>query len=168
MTEHPVPALPVHTYNFPGSYLVTLVVNDGIQDSAPMIGTRSFAMVWISAQTQQFPFNGFFAPVSNLPVVNVANAGSAIPVKFSLSGDRGLDIFASGYPKSQQVPCDSTAQVDGIDETVTAGGSSLAYDAGTDQYIYVWKTDKAWRGTCRTLVVRLKDGSDHFAKFRFK
>ena len=161
-------SVPVHTYNFPGSYFVTLIVNDGTQDSAPMIGTRSFAMVWVSAATLQFPFNGFFAPVDNLPVLNVATAGSAIPVKFSLGGDRGLNIFAAGYPKSQQVPCDSTATVSGIDVTVTAGGSSLAYDAGADQYIYVWKTEKAWKSTCRMLVVRLKDGSDHFAKFRFK
>ena len=24
-------------------------------------------------------------------------------------------------------------------------------DAATDQYNYVWKTDKAWAGTCRQL-----------------
>lgn len=28
--------------------------------------------------------------------------------------------------------------------------------------------DKAWKGTCRILVVRLSDGTDHVAKFRFK
>jgi hypothetical protein len=33
--------------------------------------------------------------------------------------------------------------------TATAGDSGLSYDAATDQYTYVWKTDKTWSGTCR-------------------
>jgi hypothetical protein len=59
----------------------------------------------------------------------MVKAGSAVPVKFSLSGDQGLNIFEAGYPKSQQIACDSTATVDGIEQTVTAGSSSLSYDA---------------------------------------
>jgi hypothetical protein len=51
---------------------------------------------------------------------------------------------------------------------LTAGGSSLSYDAVSDRYNYVWKTNKAWKGTCRILLVKLNDGTDHFAKFRFK
>jgi hypothetical protein len=42
--------------------------------------------------------------VDNLPVLNKANAGQAIPVMFSLGGNKGLDIFAAGYPKSQVIP----------------------------------------------------------------
>jgi len=76
-----------------------------------------------------YNFSGFFRPVDNLPVLNVAKAGSAIPVKFSLDGYQGLGIFAPGYPRSVVIPCDSTALLDGIEETVNAGGSSLNYDA---------------------------------------
>ena len=36
------------------------------------------------------------------------------------------------------------------------------------QYVYVWKTDKAWSGTCRQLVVKLSDNTEHRANFRFK
>lgn len=115
-----------------------------------------------------YSFTGFFQPVDNLPVFNVVNAGRAIPVKFSLGGDQGLNIFEAGYPKSQQIACDSTALVDGIEETVTAGSSSLSYDPSTDQYTYVWKTAKAWAGTCRQLVVKLNDGTFHRANFKFK
>jgi hypothetical protein len=50
---------------------------------------------------------------------------------------------------------------------VTAGSSSLSYDATTDQYVYVWKTDKAWANTCRQLMVTLDDGSVHTAEFKF-
>lgn len=98
----------------------------------------------------------------------MVKAGSAVPVKFSLSGDQGLNIFEAGYPKSQQIACDSTATVDGIEQTVTAGSSSLSYDATTDTYTYVWKTEKAWAGTCRQLVVKLNDGTFHRANFKFK
>jgi hypothetical protein len=110
----------------------------------------------------------FFPPVDILPMWNVAKAGSAIPVKFSLSGYQGPDIFATGYPKSSVITCDLAAPVDGIESTVTAGGSSLNYDATTDQYIYVWKTNKAWAGSCRQLVVELIDGTSHVANFTFK
>ena len=36
-----------------------------------------------------------------------------------------------------------------------------------DQYTYVWKTNKAWAGTCRQLVVKLDDGTYHRANFNF-
>ncbi|HUG10852.1 MAG TPA: PxKF domain-containing protein, partial [Opitutaceae bacterium] len=66
-------------------------------------------------------FAGFFAPVDNPPIQNTVKAGAAVPVKFSLGGDYGLSIFASGYPVSQSVACESGAPSDAIDETVTAG-----------------------------------------------
>jgi hypothetical protein len=116
----------------------------------------------------QYPFKGFFAPVNNEPVLNTAKAGSAIPVKFSLTGNQGLDIFVdASYPKSQTIACDASAPADGIESTVTAGGSSLNYDAGGDQYTYVWKTDSSWTGTCRALVMKMKDGTVHHAVFKF-
>jgi Thrombospondin type 3 repeat len=115
-----------------------------------------------------YSFAGFFAPVDNLPTVNVAKAGSAIPIKFSLGGDRGLDVLADGYPRSQQVPCDSSAPVHGIEESVNAGASSLTYDGTTGRYNYVWKTEKAWARTCREFVLKLADGSTHQAMFSFR
>jgi probable HAF family extracellular repeat protein len=113
-----------------------------------------------------YDFSGFFAPVDNPPTVNTVNAGRAIPVKFSLSGDQGLGVIEEGYPKSQQVPCDAADPVDGIEETTTAGASGLTYDAASDEYTYVWKTDKAWTG-CRQLVLKLDDGTVHRANFNF-
>jgi HYR domain len=105
-----------------------------------------------------YSFGGFFQPIDN-GVLNKAKAGSAIPVKFSLSGDQGLNIFMSGYPTSAQVSCGNTATADLVEETVTAGQSTLNYDATSGQYIYVWKTQSAWGNSCRTLTVKLKDGT---------
>ncbi len=113
-------------------------------------------------------FSGFVQPVDNPPSLNSVKAGSAVPVKFSLGGNRGLNIFAAGFPASGAVPCSATVAVDEIESTVTAGGSSLTYDPTTDQYTYVWKTDNAWAGQCRQLVVRLDDGSSHVANFKLR
>ena len=124
-----------------------------------------------------YDFAGFFSPVDNPDVAtNKAKAGSSIPVKFSLGGDMGLGIFATGtdannntftYPTSSAMRCDSTDGLDAIEETVTTGGSSLSYDPSLDRYTYVWKTNRAWAGTCRQLVVKLDDGTYHWANFKF-
>jgi hypothetical protein len=47
-----------------------------------------------------------------------------------------------------------------------AGHSGLTYDALTDRYTYVRKTERSWVGTCRQLVVKLDDGTTHVADFQ--
>jgi len=119
-----------------------------------------------------FTVSGFFRPVDNRPVVNSAKAGSAIPVKFSLGANQGLTIFTTGYPRSAQTACDSSAPVDAIEQTVTAGGSTLSYDPISNQYTYIWKTDKTWAaapgGPCRQLVLSFVDGHILRANFKFR
>ena len=127
-------------------------------DAAPV--TRAIQVVW--------PFAGFFAPVNNAPTVNTAKAGSAIPIKFALGGDRGLAVLAAGSPTSQAYACQAGAPTDPGQQTPTAGASALGYDAVSGQYTYVWKTDAAWAGTCRQLTLTLADGTQHVALFQFK
>ena len=117
---------------------------------------------------RKYDFSGFFSPVDNQPIVNLATAGSAIPVKFGLGGNRGLNLFAAGYPKSQVIACDSGSPVDGIDQTVSPGAASLSFDAGSGRYQYVWKTDKAWAKSCRQFVMKLRDGTTERAVFKFR
>jgi hypothetical protein len=117
-------------------------------------------------------FSDFLRPIDNKDamgnyILNTTTGGSAIPVKFSLGGDRGLNVMAAGYPSSGQIACTNTATTDAIEQTVTAGGSSLSYDTLSGIYTYVWKTDKAWAGTCRQHVVQLVDGTTHRASFKF-
>ncbi|WP_225634439.1 PxKF domain-containing protein [Streptomyces solaniscabiei] len=133
--------------------------------SSQPIGTAT-ADTQVSNPTPAFPFTGFYAPVHNPPAVNSVNAGRSIPVKFSLDGDKGLDVLADGSPSSQQTACDGTA-AEPV-ETGTVSTSGLTYDAASDTYTYVWKTDRAWAGTCRTLHLKLSDGSDHVAHFEFR
>ena len=107
-------------------------------------------------------------PIDNEPTINTLVAGSAVPVKFSVGGDRGLAVVAPGYPASRQVTCPGDAPAAAVEELTNAsGGSNLRYDTATGRYIYVWKTEKAWAGTCRSLNVRLSDGTNHTATFIF-
>src|SRR4030095_16821716 len=140
-----------------GTTTVTLHVTDAVGNEATCITTLTSIYGW----------NGFFPPVDNTPTLNRVKAGSAIPVKFSLGCNQGLNIFAAGYPLSGQMQCNNQLPVDNIEATVNAGGSSLNYDPVANQYIYVWKTDKAWAGTCRQLTVKLADGTEHIAYFNF-
>jgi Tol biopolymer transport system component len=154
----PTPSAPDTTS--PGTKTFTVHAVDRVGNATSPDVTGTYQVVW--------PFTGFFSPIANLPTVNQANAGQAVPTKFSLGGNRGLAIFAAGYPKSVQVSCDSSAPLGAPVSTTTAGSSSLSYDAGSNQYNYVWKTDKAWAGSCRNLVLRLVDGTEHVAGFKLK
>lgn len=116
--------------------------------------------------TVRYNFTGFFSPVGNPPILNAVNAGRAIPVKFSLSGDKGLNIFAPNNPYSVSLSCDTNDPGVDVTETLTAGSSSLTFSG--DQYTYIWKTESSWAGTCRQLVITLNDGSVHTANFKFK
>jgi hypothetical protein len=120
-----------------------------------------------TARLNTFLFSGFFQPVDNLPVLNRVKGGQGVPVKFNLNGNQGLNIFAPDYPKSEPIACDATAEVAGIEQTVTAGASSLSYAPSSDQYTYTWKTEKTWAKTCRQFVLRLTDGTAHRANFKF-
>ena len=126
------------------------------------------ASTWNFGVVAPYAFGGFKSPVAGSGVRNLIKAGSAIPVKFSLGGNRGLSIFTAGSPASTRVACDTSAPLDVIATTLTAGASSLGYDAGADQYTYIWKTEAAWAGTCRLLALSFGDGSHQQVIFQFK
>jgi hypothetical protein len=131
-----------------------------------LVVLTSAASLWTFGTV--YPFRGFFQPVDDMPTLNALQAGRAVPVKFALGGDRGLGILASGYPASQRIACDANAPVDSVEQTLASSSSSLSYDPVTGQYAYVWKTEKSWAGTCRELVLRLVDGTEHRARFQLR
>ena len=112
-----------------------------------------------------YQFSGFFSPVDNLPTRNLAKAGTSVPVKFSLGGDQGLGVVAVGY--LEFYPCNPADDIDPVEETSTAN-NGLTYNPFTDQYTYVWKTNKGWSGKCGLFTLQLDDNSVHTADFQFK
>lgn len=130
-------------------------------NGAGMVGsdTKTFNVV-------PYTWGGFKAPIDARPTFNRTKAGSAIPVKFSLTGNQGLDIWKNGQaPSVGTVTCGTS--LDDVEATVTAGSSSLSYDVTSDTYNYVWKTQTSFAGACRTLVLNFKDGSQQIVNFTF-
>jgi extracellular elastinolytic metalloproteinase len=120
---------------------------------------------------------GFFGGVVDEPALNDIRAGANVPLVFSLGGDKGLDIFASGSPYSRQVDCETLKTIDPESRTITPrplpiatqtpGKSGLTYDPAEDRYTYPWKSLKDWADTCREIVLTRTDGIQHRAYFRF-
>ncbi len=152
-----------HRYSEDGDYRITLAVKD--DDGGFGFATADTVT---HVTIPKYVFGGFLAPVDSQPTVNVVQAGRAVPTKFSLGGDYGLDIFEAGFPRVERFDCASGASVDEIEETVTAGASALKFDTVSQRYEYVWKTDPAFAGSCRRLVLGFNDGSRHVADFRFR
>ena len=154
----------------PGASAGTAFV-DAIGDGSAAAHQDDVAMIGLAPHTsscgavEQLPFNGFTPPVANPPKVNSVNSGRAVPVKFSVPGSNGTlgDVLADGYPQSAAVSCAGPGAPTSGDPTVSVGGGSQ--ETG-DQYNYVWKTDRNWHG-CRTLIVKLVDGTYHRAVFDF-
>jgi hypothetical protein len=130
-------------------------------DYAPAHGQATLSLRW--------KFSGFLVPVRNPPTLNVATAGSAIPVRFALGGNRGLNIFAPGSPVVTTIACPTGVATNTVPALIQIPVNFLVYvGAPVNQYLYAWKTSKSWAGTCRQFDLQLADGSDQVAIFKFK
>jgi hypothetical protein len=131
------------------------VAPGGGGDALVTVRTSHFS-TW-SLGRLKYVLTGPFQPVDAVPTLNTAKAGSAIPVKFKLGGNRGLNVLADGYPKSGTASCGSVP-TDEIEQSVKSTTSALTYDPGSTQYTYTWRTATTMKG-CRDLVLRFRDGS---------
>jgi 2',3'-cyclic-nucleotide 2'-phosphodiesterase (5'-nucleotidase family) len=107
-----------HTWAMPGTYTVTVTVTDA------------------GGRTANATTSHVVHPVSQLYPSGdrtTAKAGAAVPVRFSLGGDRGMDVFS--------VPPFWTKG-----STTMSAVGSLSYDPWTDLYQYAWKTPKNVKG----------------------
>lgn len=124
--------------------------------------TSSFSPFAVGAP--MLDFSGFFDPV-DMTGPNVAKAGQAIPVKFSLGGDQGLGVVTAARFVVEGTVLNPTGEV--LD-AVTAGRSGLSYDRATGQYTYIWKTDKTWALKSGRFLLTLSDGSEHSFAVSFR
>jgi hypothetical protein len=125
--------------------------------------TASFSP-FVLGYPDEFDFSGFFAPVS-MDADNIAQPGQAIPVKFSLNGDQGLEIVESARFVIEGT--DTTPEGELIPAT-TAAGSGLTYNAADDIYTYVWKTSKSFSLKTGHFELTLSDGTVHTFDVTFK
>ena len=108
-------------------------------------------------------FGPFAPPVVGPPGSSVAKAGSVVSVRFGLDGDSDLDSFF-GVPQTYR------CGMPGADRhaAATAGGSGFRFDDAADQYLFAWKTMKAWADSCRTIEFVLDDGTYETASVTFR
>jgi MBG domain len=136
----------------------TLSVQFTPDDANYEVGNRSVSITVLSGMR----FSGFYAPLKNMPAVNVVNPGSTVPIKFSVGGYLGLQIL-SGTPTSIPAQCGSGPEYTILPMPVIRDGLTAAGYS----YTYAWRTDASWAGSCRKLIITLADGSTHEAMFRF-
>jgi hypothetical protein len=109
-----------------------------------------------------YGFEGYRPPVNPDNTATI-NAGSALPMKFTLDDATGLDVLFAN-PRSRQVSCATGAPL-GTWGATSATVGLTEFPAGT--YNYDWKTDKAWAETCRVFELTLDDGSYWTANVHF-
>jgi len=136
-----------------------------------MVATDKAGNVSVPVTTNyniNYNFVGFLQPIDNLPVVNTANAGRTIPVKWQLKDANGVlvsDLTSLTSLLAAPMVC-SAAPAAIVEEQLRSPGSTVFRFDGT-QFIFNWQTAKSWSG-CWLLQTTLNDGTVHYAKFQFK
>jgi hypothetical protein len=118
-----------------------------------------------------YKYTGFLSPVDNPPTVNIATAGSTIPVKWRITDAKGAGVsdrasFVS--LTSYKTSCTDWRgdPKDAITE-YTSGAPGLHYDVKNGNWQLDWKTPKTYAGSCRIMTIKLRDGTEHEARFKF-
>jgi hypothetical protein len=112
---------------------------------------------------EEWPFEGFLAPMQNPPVMNRWLAATPIPIRFSVGGDRGLDILAA-QPLVTSIDCRTGSQ---LHRPYNAAVSPLVLRSD-GVYQFFWKTRPTVGGMCKRLRVVLDDGTTHELMVRFR
>jgi hypothetical protein len=119
-----------------------------------------------------YGFGSFAAPLNSLdangnPVLNVAKAGQAIPLKWRLTDATGAPV--TGLTSAQNTVVGSTgtagATTDQIEET--AAGASGLQNLGDGKYQLNWKSPTSYAGSCKRPRLDLGEGGYHTADFKF-
>jgi Bacterial Ig-like domain len=142
-------ATPIDTSTY-GEHTFRVDARDSSGNAAAVV--RTYSVV--------YDFEGFFAPLAPQPAVATVKAGDDVPVKFSLDGYQGLDVFAA--PPAWKPGCPSPS----FDSSRAFG--TLTYKASVARYVFLWKSDPSWAGSCRELIVRFADGTVRRANVRFR
>jgi hypothetical protein len=155
----PVALTPASGSNFSiGATTVKAVATDGAGNQQ----TCDFMV------TMLYRFTGLAPSFGDARAATPAQAGQELPVKFSLSGNKGFNFFAPGYPAARKISCNAAPQSAESHNAEATAQALFSYDSVSDQYVYRWKTESSWAGTCRQLIFKFTDGAEYRADFIFK
>jgi hypothetical protein len=154
------------TENPDGSYEVT---NHGGGDVTVTVdGVETTVGPGESTEVRTWHFVGFTSPVDNIPVMNVANAGQAIPLKWRLLDASGAPVtdLTTAHMTATSLACSLGSTPDLLEESAP-GGSGLQ-NLGDGYYQLNWKTPKSYAKSCKTLHLDLGEGITRDAYFQFR
>ena len=122
-----------------------------------------------SASTSYVVLGDMGGQLRPAPAWNAATAGSALTLSFDLGSSAGsavskrqlsgkpgkpggqavVELFAPGFPMTQQVDCGDPATAIGPAQTANVD-ANVSKDG---RFHLVWKSDERWAGTCRALIL---------------
>jgi Bacterial pre-peptidase C-terminal domain len=153
-----------------------------IADGAPVdtstVGEKEFAVeaedvagntsVARSVYRVVYDFEGFLWPVRNRPHLNEWKAGAVVPIRFELGGNHGLEVIEEGWPQVAQIECGSAEEpAAGEPARHPRWFRELVYRKRKQRYVFLWKTERDWSGSCRQFMLKLDDGTVKRANFKF-
>jgi hypothetical protein len=136
-----------------------------VQSPVPTDNVGHVGTAVTCSYTVIYDFAGFLG-LPAYPGFTSVKAKDGLTVRFTLAGNQGMGVLASGSPTAVQVNCSTGAPIGASAPAATKRG--LTYTSATATYSYQWLTDPAWAKTCRQLVVTLADGTVHRANVQLK
>jgi hypothetical protein len=116
-----------------------------------------------------YNFSGFSQPVDNVPTLNAANSGQAIPLKFRITDAYGNPVIdlTNVAVTAVSLSCPLGTTGDQVEE-YTSGSSGLL-NQGDGYYQFNWKTPKTYAKSCKTMSLDLGEGlgMERTALFQF-
>ena len=131
---------------------------DGVQITIASGQTRSVTAL---------DFRGFSSPVDNPNVLNVVNAGQAVPFKWRLvrpDGSPHTTLTTASVTVSSQA-CTTGSIPDPLEEV--APGASGLQNLGNGYYQLNWKSPKTYANSCKAIHLDLGEGVTRDAYFKF-
>jgi hypothetical protein len=139
----------------PGTHSFTVNATDAVGNHSTV--TVSYGV--------RFPWLGWQPPLSG-DRPNAAQAGRSIPIGFGVGGAGHANVIAS--VAVAPVACGGSSAVAAGDPSATAADWSVPGNHGGGDSMLLWRTSKAFGGSCRQLLVQLSDGSVHRLTFSFR
>jgi hypothetical protein len=115
-----------------------------------------------------FNFEGFLAPASAPPTLNLVPRGALVPIRWKLPDGRGGFVSNTASFASATVGSLSCGGSPSVPLNDTASGpAGISFDAASGTFTYNWQTNSSWTG-CRKLTIKLRDNSTRELRFRFQ
>ncbi|MEH7336103.1 endo-alpha-N-acetylgalactosaminidase family protein [Neobacillus drentensis] len=150
-------------------------------NTVPNVGSQSFDVIFTPTDstnyktvygkisvTAVYKYSGVLQPI-NADGTSVFNAGSTIPVKFTLKDYSGSYVSTANATLSYAKLTNNGfgTDVKAISTSAAANGNAFRYDSTSSQYIFHMSTKSFTAGTYR-LTITLDDGKSYSVQFNLK